>query len=60
MNPLTVEGKEYYITGVSMGNPHAVIFLDYSPKELELEKIGPSFENHNASRTGLIQNLSMC
>ena len=34
------------ITGVSMGNPHAVIFLDYSPKELELEKIGPSFENH--------------
>ena len=29
-----------------MGNPHAVIFLDYSPKELELEKIGPSFENH--------------
>ena len=43
---LEVEGKEYYITGVSMGNPHAVIFLDYSPKELELEKIGPSFENH--------------
>ena len=23
-----------------------MIFLDYSPKELELEKIGPSFENH--------------
>ena len=44
--PLEVEGKEYYITGVSMGNPHAVIFLDYSPKELVLEKIGPSFENH--------------
>ena len=43
---LEVEGKEYYITGVSMGNPHAVIFLDYSPEELELEKIGPSFENH--------------
>lgn len=43
---LEVEGKEYYITAVSMGNPHAVIFLDYSPKELELEKIGPSFENH--------------
>ena len=37
---LEVEGKEYYITGVSMGNPHAVIFLDYS------QKIGPSFENH--------------
>ena len=38
--PLDVNGKIYYITAVSMGNPHAVIFLDYSPKELELEKIG--------------------
>ena len=41
MSPLEVEGKEYRITGVSMGNPHAVIFLDYSPKELELEKDRP-------------------
>ena len=44
--PITVEGEEYRFIGISMGNPHAVIFLDYSPKELELEKIGPSFENH--------------
>lgn len=44
--PLEVEGKEYYITGVSMGKSPCGDFLDYSPKELELEKIGPSFENH--------------
>ena len=29
-----------------MGNPHAVVFLDHSPKELDLTKIGPSFEHH--------------
>ena len=43
--PVTVDGKEYAMTCVSMGNPHAVVFL---PEEdaLELEKIGPSFEHH--------------
>lgn len=44
--PIEVDGKEYRITGVSMGNPHAVVFLDHSPKELDLTKIGPSFEHH--------------
>ena len=29
-----------------MGNPHAVVFIDYDEKNLEIEKIGPSFENH--------------
>ena len=43
---LEVEGKEYYITGVSMGNPHAVIFIDTPVKEFPLEEIGPHFENH--------------
>ena len=43
---LEVEGKEYSYHRRFHGNPHAVIFLDYSPEELELEKIGPSFENH--------------
>lgn len=42
---ITVEGKEYKITCVSMGNPHAVVYVD-SPKNLDLEKIGPCFENH--------------
>ena len=43
--PITVDGKEYHMTCVSMGNPHAVIFAE-GVKKLELEKIGPSFENH--------------
>ena len=44
--PLLVDGKEYRMTCVSMGNPHAVIFVDEGVKNLPLEKIGPSFENH--------------
>lgn len=43
--PVTVNGSEYLITAVSMGNPHAVIFTS-GVDELDLEKIGPSFENH--------------
>ena len=44
--PVEVAGKEYKITCVSMGNPHAVIFIDHDPMELDLEKIGPDFEHH--------------
>ena len=40
-----VDGKTYKITGVSMGNPHAVTFID-DTDSLEIEKIGPKFENH--------------
>lgn len=43
--PITVGGREYRMTGVSMGNPHAVVFLD-DVKNLEIEKIGPLFEHH--------------
>lgn len=43
--PIMVDGKEYHMTCVSMGNPHAVIFAD-GVAEMNLEKIGPSFENH--------------
>lgn len=44
--PITVDGKEYRMTCVSMGNPHAVIFADRDIRELPLEEIGPKFENH--------------
>ena len=44
--PILADGKEYRMTCVSMGNPHAVIFVDEDVKNLPLEKIGPSFENH--------------
>ena len=43
--PLVVNGQEYMITCVSIGNPHCVIFtegIDY----LDLESIGPLFENN--------------
>lgn len=43
--PITVNGEEYKITGVSMGNPHAVVFVD-NVDELNLEELGPKFENH--------------
>lgn len=43
--PIRVGGKEYHMTGVSMGNPHDVVFMD-DIKNLEIEKIGPLFENH--------------
>lgn len=43
--PVTVNGTEYAMTCVSMGNPHAVVFLP-EIDSLDLEKIGPSFEHH--------------
>lgn len=44
--PMTVAGRAYKVTCVSMGNPHCVVFLDEDVRELDLEKIGPDFENH--------------
>ena len=45
--PLRVDGKEYRVTAVSMGNPHCVTFAE-DVDGLDLEKIGPAFENHPA------------
>lgn len=42
---LTVGDRTDKITCVSMGNPHCVIFTEGIDK-LELEKIGPGYENH--------------
>ena len=44
--PITVDGKEYRMTCVSMGNPHAVVFIDKTPREFPLEQVGPLFENN--------------
>lgn len=43
--PIIVDGKEYRMTGVSMGNPHDVVYID-DVKGLDIEAIGPKFENH--------------
>ena len=42
---ITVGGQEYAISCVSMGNPHAVTYMD-DVAGLEIEKIGPLFEHH--------------
>ena len=42
---ITVENQTYRMTCVSMGNPHAVVFVD-STADLPLEQIGPHFEHH--------------
>jgi diaminopimelate epimerase len=43
--PLEVGGKSYRMTCVSMGNPHAVIYVD-SVRSIPLEQIGPLIERH--------------
>ena len=43
--PIEVCGKTWRMTCVSMGNPHAVVFVD-NVADFELEKYGPHFENH--------------
>ncbi|MBU8912175.1 MAG: diaminopimelate epimerase [Desulfobacterales bacterium] len=42
---LMVGDKEYHITAVSMGNPHAVVFVD-DVEKVDIKRIGPSIENH--------------
>lgn len=44
---LCVQGKEYEVTCVSMGNPHCVVCVD-DVNGLKIEQVGPYFENHPA------------
>ena len=43
--PILVNGTEYRMTCVSMGNPHCVVYLP-DVDELAIEQIGPEFEHH--------------
>ena len=45
--PLEAAGRKWDVTCVSMGNPHAVVFVD-DTDSFPLEEIGPHFENHPA------------
>ena len=45
--PLEVNGKTYHITAVSMGNPHAIVYMD-DLENLDISTLGPQFENHLA------------
>ncbi len=42
---LTIGETDVFVTCVSMGNPHCVLFVD-DVKGLELERLGPKFEHH--------------
>ena len=43
--PVTIEDNDYFINCVSMGNPHAVIFVD-DLTQINLSKLGPVIETH--------------
>ncbi len=43
--PIVVDGKEYRMTCISMGNPHCIVFVD-DTKNFPLEEVGPLFESH--------------
>ena len=44
--PIEVDGKEYHMTGVSMGNPHLVVFVD-DINRIDLTSVGPKLEYHS-------------
>lgn len=44
-SPVTVGGKEWLVTALTVGNPHAVTFVD-DPYSVDIEKVGPLFENN--------------
>ena len=43
--PINIDGNDYNITCVSMGNPHCVVFVD-NVDDVNIDKIGPMFENN--------------
>ncbi|NLF30717.1 MAG: diaminopimelate epimerase [Planctomycetes bacterium] len=44
---LTVDGRDWAVTCVSMGNPHAVVYVD-DVAAVDLHRFGPAFERHEA------------
>ena len=58
--PIMVDDTEYHMTCVSMGNPHAIVFME-GVKDLDIEKIGPKFEHHtcfpNRTNTEFVEIL---
>ena len=44
--PIVVDGTEYRMTCISMGNPHAIVYVDEMIDDETMAKIGPLFEHH--------------
>lgn len=59
--PVEVDGQTHEITAVSMGNPHAVLFME-GIDALDLPHIGPAFEHHplfpNRTNTEFVEVVS--
>lgn len=47
-HPLEVDGRAFEVTCVSMGNPHAVIFLNEDVETFDVGRYGPLIERHAA------------
>lgn len=45
--PIDAGGRQFQVTCVSMGNPHAVIYVD-DVRTVEIEQVGPVIETHRA------------
>ncbi|MEX1193718.1 MAG: diaminopimelate epimerase [Dehalococcoidia bacterium] len=44
--PIDIDGQQVAVSCVSMGNPHAVLFIDSDVNDYPLETVGPSVEHH--------------
>ncbi len=44
--PVEVDGREFLISAISMGNPHGVIFMEQPPHQFAVGHFGPLLENH--------------
>mmetsp|Transcript_4498 Transcript_4498/g.4267 ORF Transcript_4498/g.4267 Transcript_4498/m.4267 type:complete len:331 (-) Transcript_4498:157-1149(-) len=44
---IEANGKTFEVSAVSMGNPHAIIFVDDLEKDIDFEKDGPALECHS-------------
>lgn len=45
MEKITIHQTDYQMTGVSMGNPHVVIYVN-RVKGIDIDRMGPEFEYH--------------
>ena len=57
---LSIQGREYTVLPVSMGNPHAVLYVE-DTAALDLPALGPDFEHHpsfpNRTNTEFVEVL---
>ena len=45
-HPLVAAGEKVRVTATSLGNPHCAVFMDTSPDDTRLARLGPALEAH--------------